>query len=143
MSKGKNDFSAALNTSKITSVIADSRSYIESTENTFKNTKRPSLSKRSSQGDSKAGGLPEIKPNRHKKIEILGKFVKEPSNEEKDVLYTTAPNFKKLEKKDSLIRERSGSREKIASRGTMEENILDKKAEADKLLMTRTMQSFH
>jgi hypothetical protein len=46
--------------------------------------------------------------------------VKEPSNEEKDVLYTTAPNFKKLEKKDSLIRERSGSREKIASRGTIE-----------------------
>ena len=28
-------------------------------------------------------------------------------------MYSTAPNFKKLEKKESKIRERSGSKEKV------------------------------
>lgn len=44
-SKGKQDTSS-INTSKMTSVISESRSFVESGENSAKATKRPSLNKK-------------------------------------------------------------------------------------------------
>jgi hypothetical protein len=51
LSKGKPEPKVSLNTSKLTSVIADSRSYLETTENNDKKTRRPSLNKKGSSSD--------------------------------------------------------------------------------------------
>ena len=104
LSKGKPEQKSMLNSSKITSVIADSRNYLESSENQEKKGRRPSLNKKNSSSDvlsSKQEKLPELKSVRQKKLEILGaghgsKLSKNSSAlEEKDLMSMTAPNFNK------------------------------------------------
>lgn len=105
-SKGKmdNNPNSTLNSSKITSVISESRSIVESTENSAKPMKRPSLNKKPSNNNlmEKHDKLPELKPmmGRPKKLEILNdqiKLRKSGSEEiEQNIMYSTAPNFKKL-----------------------------------------------
>ena len=57
-------------------------------------------------------------------------------------MYSTAPNFKKLEKKESKIRERSGSKEKIDNT-IIEVEQASKKVVQNDLLLIRTQQGFH
>lgn len=98
LSKSKNEMNTTTNTSKMTAIIADSRNYLEKSEIANKPTKRPSLSKKNSSSDllsAKQEKLPEIKGSRLKKLELLDGH-KPTSFEEKDLFYSTAPNFKKL-----------------------------------------------
>jgi hypothetical protein len=61
-SKGKID-SSSVNTSKMTSVISESRSIIETTEHLAKNGRRPSLNKRPLNNNlDRHDKLPELKP---------------------------------------------------------------------------------
>lgn len=71
LSKGKPESKNVLHTSKITTVISDSRNYLETAENGDRKSKRPSLSKKGSSSDlltNKQERLPELKSVRQKKL---------------------------------------------------------------------------
>jgi hypothetical protein len=132
----------------LTSVIADSRSYLESAENSSRKGKRPSLHKKGSSSDlntSKQERLPELKPIKTKKLELLGanKSPKETNFETKDVMYTTAPHFHKAESKPTFIKDKSKSKEKANQSYFQEDPAVVKKSSADDMIMVKTQQGFY
>ena len=113
----------------------------------MRKSKRPSLNKKNSSselGTNRTEKLPQLKPVIPKKLEILtgsSRLNKEDSYEEKNIMYTTAPNFnKKEDSKSHPIRERSKSKDKINKSYLEEDGI---KNQSEHLIMTKTQQGFH
>ena len=80
--------------------------------------RRPSLkhSKGSSSelNSSRQEKLPELKTKHSKKLDLLGatasKVHKAEAFEEKDIMYTTAPNFNNIKKRQSFTKDHSRSK---------------------------------